>query len=306
VVFVALAVALLIEQARALPAANPVHGALRRYARAVERALDGGRYQQGVAAWFLVIAPVVLAVAGVRAALERAAPPVALAWDIGVLYLTMGFRQFSYVYTEVLEALRAGDLSRARAATQRWRGSSAGNMSASEIARVAIERGLTGAHRHVFGVIVWFAVFGAAGAVLYRLAAGLRDNWGERSAVDEAQFGRFSREVFGWCDWVPVRLSAVSFAVVGDFEDAIYCWRTQAAAWPDPQQGIVLASGAGAIGVRLGSVLATAEPAEVRPELGTGDDADVELMTSAVGLIWRALVLWMFVIALLTVARWFG
>jgi len=43
-----------------------------------------------------------------------------------------------------------------------------------------------------------------------------------------------------------------------------------------------------------------------RPELGLGEEADVNTMTSAVGLIWRALVIWMLIIGLATVARWVG
>jgi len=306
VAFVALVVALLIEQARALPANNPVHAMLRRYMRAVERALDGGRYQHGVAAWFLVVAPLVVVTGGVALALHHYAAPFALLFDIAVLYVTMGFRQFSHAYTEVLEGLRAGDLARSRAAIREWSTHPADDYGPNDIARIAIERGLTGAHRHVFGVIAWFAVFGAAGAVFYRLAAMLRDHWGGRAQTDESSFGRYSREVFFWSDWIPVRLTAVSFAVVGDFEDAIYCWRTQAATWPDSAHGIVLASGAGAIGVRLGSVLGVPPTSVPRPELGTGEDADAELMTSAIGLIWRALVLWLFVILLVTVASWLG
>ena len=162
------------------------------------------------------------------------------------------------------------------------------------------------AHRHVFGVLAWFVVFGAAGAIFYRVAALLRDRWGSRGDTEEDRFGRFSREAFAVVDWVPARLTALSFAVAGDFEDALYCWRTQADTWRERSEGIVLAAGAGAIGVRLGSVLGSSAPLEVRPELGTGEEADAELMTSAVGLVWRALVLWLFVVLLFTVASWFG
>jgi len=42
-----------------------------------------------------------------------------------------------------------------------------------------------------------------------------------------------------------------------------------------------------------------------RPQLGEGDDADVDYMQAAVGLIWRALVLWLFLILLATIASWF-
>jgi cobalamin biosynthesis protein CobD/CbiB len=106
-------------------------------------------------------------------------------------------------------------------------------------------------------------------------------------------------------EWPAVRLTAAAFAVVGDFEDAIYCWRTQAAAWPDPHLGIVLAAGAGALGVKLGMPLTELEGLQPRPELGLGEAADAPFLDSTVGLLWRALVLWVFVLIILTVARIF-
>jgi cobalamin biosynthesis protein CobD/CbiB len=306
VTLLALVAALLIEQARALTPGNPVHRAFRAYARFIDRSLNGGSFQQGVLAWLFVVVPIAGAVAVISQTLMRLAPVMALLFDIGMLYLTMGFRQFSHAYSDTLDALRSGDPERARANIGQWIGRSTEGMGTSDIARLAIERGLSGAHRHVFGVIAWFAVFGAAGAVFYRLAAMLGDRWGGRREVEESRFGEFSAAVFHWCDWIPARLTAVSFAVVGDFEDALYCWRTQADAWPNRSEAIVLASGAGAIGVRLGSRLEAAESAEVRSELGMGEEADAELMTSAIGLIWRALVLWLFVILLVSAANWLG
>jgi adenosylcobinamide-phosphate synthase len=251
-----------------------------------------------------------VAVALVARWLDAWAPPLALVFDIAALYLTMGFRRFGHRYRETQEALRAADLGRARQALERWHGSELGALSNNQVSRLAIERGLVCAHRHVFGVIAWFAVFGAAGAVFYRVAAMLHERWGGKSPrlepeAESAEFGRFSREAYWLCDWVPVRLTAVSFAIVGDFEDALYCWRTQAGAWPQRGEAVVLAAGAGALGVRLGAVQGPAA-FEARPEIGTGEEADAELMTSAVGLIWRALVLWLFVILLVTVAGWFG
>ena len=303
--FFALVVVLLVEQLRPLPAVNPASRLLRRYMHRLERALNAGRYEHGAIAWFAAIAPPVLVAAGISIYLAHAAPLLGLLWNVGVLYLTMGMRQFSHEFTVILAALRAGDLPAARSAIARWRGPSGDELSAGEVARLAIERGLIDAHRHVFGVIACFTVFGAAGAIGYRIAAMLHDAWGARPAAD-GEFGSFSRTAFEWIDWVPVRLSAISFAVVGDFEDAVYCWRTQAHAWHDVNQGIVLASGAGALGVRLGSVVSAAGVVEFRPDLGTGDEADAELMTSTIGLIWRALVLWLFLILLLTVANWLG
>lgn len=302
----ALIAALLVEQARALSTANPVYRGFRAYARFIDRTFNAGTYQQGTLAWFCIVAPIVGAVMVVCVVLNRFSAVSLFVFDVIVLYLTMGFRQFSHAYSDTLASLRVGDLDRARSNIAGWTGRPAEQLEATDIARIAIERGLCSAHRHVFGVIAWFVVFGAAGAVLYRLAAMLRDHWGAREEGDETRFGTFSKATFDVCDWVPARITAVSFAVVGDFEDALYCWRTQAQSWPDASEGVVLASGAGALGVRLGASLGGADPQEPRSELGMGDDADAELMTSAIGLIWRALVLWFFVLLLVSAASWFG
>jgi len=93
--------------------------------------------------------------------------------------------------------------------------------------------------------------------------------------------------------------------VVGDFEDAVYCWRTQARSWSDADAGVVLAAGAGAMGVRLGMPLTGIDGVEVRPELGLGENADSPFLDSAVGLVWRALVVWVFVLVVLSLARAF-
>ena len=68
---------------------------------------------------------------------------------------------------------------------------------------------------------------------------------------------------------------------------------------------MILASGAGALGVVLGGALPVAggEP-ELRPEMGLGEEPDADLLPSAVGLVWRALVLWLLLILLLTFAYW--
>ena len=86
----------------------------------------------------------------------------------------------------------------------------------------------------------------------------------------------------------------------------MFCWRTQAARWPDPLLGIVLAAGAGALGLRLGLPLARGGVIEDRPEIGLGEEADTPFLDSAVGLIWRALVLWLAALLVVTVAAAFG
>jgi cobalamin biosynthesis protein CobD/CbiB len=138
------------------------------------------------------------------------------------------------------------------------------------------------------------------------MAALVEARWRGGTTEEVGEFAGFAAEVFCLLDWLPARLTAVSFAIVGDFEDAVYCWRNQAAGWLDRELGIVLSSGAGALGVRLGETLHAGGSVRFRPELGLGDEADVEHLQSALGLAWRGLVLWVLVIGLITLAHWVG
>ncbi len=304
--FFSLLVALLIEQQRPLRHDNRIYQLFSAYADGLERQFNAAQYRQGVVAWILAVVPAVVLVLVVQMLLYSVSPLLAWAWNIAVLYLTMGFRQFSHYFTEIMRALRDDNVAEARDYLGRWRKAPADEFNSSEIARVAIEMGLIGSHRHVFGTIVLFVVAGPAGAMLHRLAALLNEKWGMREDAEFGEFGRFADRFFFWLDWMPSRLTALSFAIVGNFEDAVYCWRTQAQLWTRHAEGILLAAGAGALGVRLGDELHEYGSVNYRPEMGAGEAADVVYMHSTVGLIWRALVLWMFLVLLVTLARAFG
>lgn len=301
--FLALILALLLEQWRPLRTGNVLYMAFARYVNRLAQSLNAGQYRDGAIAWTLAVLPAALLTFIVYLLSRQLSWIAVLGWNIVVLYLALGFRQFSHFYTDVAAALRAGDLPRARAVIARWRGDTANELTAGEVARVAIELGLLRSHRHVFGVIVWFVLLGAAGAIIYRLAALLSDRWGGARDGATGAFGQFAVRAFEIMDWLPLRMSAFSFAVAGDFMGAVECWRTQAATWRSRAQGILLASAAGALGVKLGGVLHQDSGIEYRPQLGDGDDVDVDSMQAAAGLIWRALVLWLFLVLLVTLAR---
>lgn len=304
--FLALAVTLLLEQVRPFNEGDRLYRLLDQYTAAIERHFNAGEYRHGLMAWLVIVVSIVAVTALVFQALYSITALFGLIWSVAVLYVTMSFRQFNLHFTEIQQALRAGDFSSARESLEKWRGDAGSELRAGEVPRVAIEQGLIASHRQVFGTMAWFVVFGPAGAVLYRLAALLDDKWGRRTDGETAVFGRFAAQAFYWIDWVPARLTAASLAVVGNFEDAAYCWRMQAHTWNPQADGIVLASGAGALGVRLGAAIHSEGGLELRPELGTGTDASVDDMQGAAGLIWKALVLWMFVILVVTIAHALG
>lgn len=301
---------LVLEQFRALPAAR-VFAVQSAYARFLERRFNGGEFRHGMIAWIAGVALPALLAFLLHFALDAIHPVLAFGFDVLVLYLLLGFRQFSHYFTDIQLALRLGEIDRARRLLEEWRGHRADHLGSAEIARLAIEQGILSSHRHVFAPLFWFLALGPGGAVLYRLGLTMAENWPRTGGPhdEQPQFGEFARRAFYVLDWVPARMTAATFAVVGDFEDAVYCWRTQASRWSDATSGILLASGAGALGIRLGLPLPDAGDAgdiEARPELGLGDDADVDHLQSAIGLVWRALVLCLLLLALLTVAGWVG
>jgi adenosylcobinamide-phosphate synthase len=308
--FIAILVALGFEQWRAFRWRNGAQRLFGRYARFLERRFNAGTAQQGALTALLAMGPpVVLAAAGYWA-LDALHPLLCLVWNVTILYLLVGFRHFSHAFTAIGDALRAGDAIGARKRLMAWRGADASAATAEEIPKLAIEQGIEDSYRHVFGTLFWFLVLpGPGGAVLYRLTVLLAGQW-QGGAVTPighqlASFGGPVQRLLYWLDWIPVRLTALTFAVVGDFEDAVYCWRIQAKQWPSIHDGILLASGAGALGVQIGGVItdSTGEP-EFRPELGMGEPADADILPSAIGLVWRALLVWLAVLLLLTLAYW--
>jgi adenosylcobinamide-phosphate synthase len=177
---------------------------------------------------------------------------------------------------------------------------------------LALERAIIGAHRHVFGVIFWFMLpLGPAGVVLYRLADMAAQRWPSQASLSLAQA---SSQFFYVIDWLPTRLTAIGFAIVGNFEDAVYGWRYHLSKWSNGLEAVILATGAGALGVRLGAPLAEpssdealrmAEAGEL-PVIDLGLEASVRSLRSAVGLVWRAVILWLVVIAMMTISTWLG
>lgn len=296
---IAIIAALVLEQWRPLAERRNLAAALDATAAWLEQSFNAGERRQGIVAWLIAVAPAVLLSAALYALFYSLHPLLGLAFNVGALYLTLGFRQFSHHFTGIQLAIKSGDIEAARTQLEAWRGASGVVRTREEVIRLAIEETLVASHRHVFGVLLWFMLLpGPSGAILYRLADYFAARWEPLHG-----FGEFAQRVFYFLDWPAVRLTAASFAVVGDFEDAVYCWRTQARTWLDQNRGVVLAAGAGAMGVRLGMPVQEIEGADPRPELGVGEPADGPFLDSAVGLVWRALVVWVFALGVISVAR---
>ena len=328
--FFAILFALLIEQVRPLARHNPIHAMLRAWARWTSTNFDAGKPQQGWITWGLaVLIPSAVSALVHWLLVIFLGWPFALVWSVAVLYITLGFRQFSHHFTAIRDALDAGDEQLARQLLAQWQQVDASELPRSEIVRHVIEYSVLAAHRHVFGVLAWFSVLaalglGPAGAVLYRMSEFVARYWKYRahiqvqpaSAALQAVAGRAWEQI----DWLPARVTALAFAVVGNFEEAIDCWRNHAQRFPNDNDGVILAATSGAVNVRLGGETLRSAFASnttgafaadgtriLEGNEGTpGREAEIGHLRSIVGLVWRSVVLWMVLLALLTLARLLG
>jgi len=333
--FFAVLFALIIEQARPLARGNRIHASLRRWARWASHSLDAGKPAHGWVVWFMAVVVPALVTLAVHLLLWSVHPVLAFVWSVAVLYVTLGFRQFSHYFTDIRDALDDGDEAAARELLAQWRQVNASELPRSEIVRHVIEYSVLAAHRHVFGVLAWFSVLaalglGPAGAVLYRLSEFVSRYWLHKSkaAGDGASPALQDAATRAWhlIDYVPARLTSLGFAVVGSFEDAIDGWRNYAQRQPagpeNHNDGVILAATSGAVNVRLGGEALKAafapdasqgfqasglEPGgPVATESTPGREPEVAHLRSIVGLVWRSVVLWMVLLALLTLARLLG
>lgn len=314
--WLALILTLLLEQVRPTPSANPVYAGAAAWAERVARNLNAGKPRHGVYGWLLVVGAGVTLTAGVFELARSWHWLAALAVDVAVLFFALGFRQFSHPITAIEAALERGDAEAARKEFIDWRRRTdpdfdPTDLSDGEIARQSIEFGCLASHRHVFGVLFWFLVLpGPSGAVLYRLSDYLSRHWnrapgGAETGVPPDQFGAFARQAYAWIDWLPARLTALGFAIVGDFEGAIFCWRHLTIdSRPNVQSDriLILAAAGGAMGVRVLSAADSARYLDAAAQEGAGlAEPGPEALRSAVGLAWRAMILWLLLALLMAV-----
>jgi len=327
--FFAVLLALLLEQVKPLPRGNVIHYSLTSWISGTARNFDAGKDRHAWVVWCITVLLPTIACAAVYIGLAHISTLLGLAFDVAVLYLTLGFRQFSHYFTDIRAALERGDEIEARRLLAEWRHLDASELRTSDFLRHLIEHSLLAAHRHVFGVFFWFVLLsgfglGPAGAVLFRLAEFVSRYWAYRSgsagiAVNE-RLSELSLRLFHLLDHVPARLTASGFAVVGNFEEAVNCWRRDASLWKHDNEGVILAAAAGAVGVRLGggsapgltpdrakTFEAGAPPDSAAAEGSTpGAPPQLGHLRSVVALVWRSVVLWMLLLALLSLANLIG
>jgi len=276
----------------------------------------GARWQGALGVLLLVMLPV-----GLAWAASRWLPwPALLLLEVVVLYLAIGWRSLVEHARAVALPLEAGDLAGARTQVGRIVSRDTAGLDGRGVATAATESVLENGADAVFASLFWFVVAGLPGVVLHRLVNTLDAMWGYRTPRHR-RFGWTAARLDDLLNWLPARLTALSYALAGfamkasghpgwtppepagGVRQALVCWWRQGHHWESPNAGPVMAAGAGALGLRLGGEAPYHGAIKSRPGLGpdNGRPADARAIHDALGLVRRSVLLWLLGLALLAV-----
>ncbi|HWU99120.1 MAG TPA: adenosylcobinamide-phosphate synthase CbiB [Oxalicibacterium sp.] len=240
-------------------------------AACVEEKMNSGNVQfaRGVLAWGVVVLPFSFAAWALTTWLAGWNVIAALAAHTLLLYFSLGLRSLREHSLPIARALAAGDLAQARLLTARIVSRDTARAEEPDLAKAGVESLLENGNDAVFGTLFWFVVAGGPGALFFRLANTLDAMWGYRTPRFLA-FGCAAARMDDVLNFIPARLTALSYALLGNTRQAWHCWRTQASLWSSPNAGPVMSAGAGALDISLGGDAVYDGEVEQRPVLGAG------------------------------------
>ena len=266
-----------------------------RLAGALEARLNGtslsSRQRQwwGLLAWALLV---LLPSAFISYLISAFGGPIQVVLGTIVLYLVIGGRSLQEHADWVRDDLSAGNLTDARMHVSWLVSRDTRQLDETGISKACVESVLENGNDALFAPIFWFCVLGPAGAVLYRLANTLDAMWGYRTDR-YLDFGRAAAKLDDALNYLPARLTALSYALAGNTQQALRCWKTQAAGWDSPNAGPVMAAGAGALDLRLGGAADYHGATEQRSALGIGTPPAAPDIERAQRLLRQSLWLWL-------------
>ena len=190
-----------------------------------------------------------------------------LAWGIHgyLLYFAIGHRSLRQHGLAVYHALQAGSLPQAQRAASYM---VSRDVEAIEPVSATLESVLENGNDSIFGALFWFMIAGGPGALAFRLVNTLDAMWGYKTPR-HLYFGWAAARLDDGMNYLPARLTALTYALVGQTGLALKAWRQQAPLWDSPNAGPVMAAGAGALNVRLGGAARYHGAWHQRPTLGT-------------------------------------
>jgi len=243
---------------------------------------------RGGLAWLLLVLPFTAI-----AALLTTLPIVGTVISIVIVYVCLGHRSL-YAHVEpIIAALHNHDDANARSLASQIVSRDKATLN---VPKATIESVLENGNDAVFAALLWFIVAGLPGVIVYRLANTLDAMWGYKNHT-YLYFGRIAARVDDVMNFIPARLTAVSYVLLGQSRLAIQCWQKQAHLCESPNAGPVMTAGAGALNVSLGGAASYGGQWHQRPNIGTLHQPQIEDIQRALALVSHSIFLWLIVIA---------
>ena len=185
-------------------------------------------------------------------------------------YTVLGGTSLARTGADMAARLERGDVAAARELLPSLCGRDPSALDADGLARAALESVAENTSDAQVAPILWGAVAGVPGLLVYRGANTLDAMIGHLNS-------RYTR--FGWAaarlddvlNYLPARVTGLCVMAASRRPAAAWqSWRADAHKHPSPNAGVAEASFAGALGVRLGGATQYAHRLEMRPTLGAG------------------------------------
>jgi adenosylcobinamide-phosphate synthase len=279
-------------------------GWCRRWADTVAQRSSGGSRSQGLLVLALVVLPPVLLILLIRFALGELAWILRFAFDVIVLSWTLDLYRLLDRAEAAGDALKADDVPVANENLRLLSGADGPAVSEAGVARAAVEAVLMQGYAAVMAPLFWFVLLGPVFAVLQRLVTLFAERW-HPVGEDAAELAWASTRLNEIIGWLPARVTAFSYAVMGSFEDALRCWRYQLKASLGNSRAALLAAGLAALQLLM---------CEDLPQTGGQDSgvaatqamAQADHVHRAAALLSRALLFWLGVGVLMLLASVLG
>ncbi len=225
------------------------------------------------------------------------------------LYFFIASRALAEAAERVGEALRAGDLPRARRLLSFIVGRQTKDLSPSECVRAAVETVAENFTDAFVGPLFWYLVGGLPLAAAYKCVETLDSMFGYRTERYRA-FGFFPAKTDDLLNFIPARLAGL-FLSIGSLVTGLSWRRALITMWRDaknhdsPNSGFTEAAMAGALGIELGGPVIYQGRRFEKGRFGKPlREREVEDIFRATKLLKRAALLWVLFILVWEVILW--
>jgi adenosylcobinamide-phosphate synthase len=209
----------------------------------------------------------------------RLGPAGRVSLTAAATWTALGGTSLTRTGAKMAELLARDDVESARRLLPSLCGRDPDVLDADGLTRAALESIAENTSDAQVAPLLWTAVGGVPGVLVYRGLNTLDAMIGHRSAR-YLRFGWAAARLDDAANFVPARFTAVLVALCAPFVGgsplaALRAWRRDAARHPSPNAGVVEAAFAGALGLRLGGPTQYAYGLQIRPTLGEGNPPSV-------------------------------